>query len=81
MREKHEYKQAKELNLEVIKMAKTSHTNLKNGLPAFYTLLGMNALAQGKLGTEKSSSRALYKNVQGLRAKIGKHRPVSTSIH
>jgi len=44
----HKYDQAKQLELAVIKMANESIGDLRAGLPAFYSFLGMNALAQGK---------------------------------
>jgi hypothetical protein len=44
----HKYDQAKQLALVVIKMAHSNSNSLTDGLPAFYSFLGMNSLAQGK---------------------------------
>jgi tetratricopeptide (TPR) repeat protein len=48
-RTEHKYQQAKELELVVIKTANQSSTNLRAGLSAFYSFLGMNAFARGKV--------------------------------
>ena len=47
----HKYKQSKALELFVLDKARCSTSGLHKGLPAFYSLLGMNALAQS-LNTE-----------------------------
>jgi tetratricopeptide (TPR) repeat protein len=52
----HMYKQAKELEQVVVDIAKTNTGSLNAGFPAFYTFLGMNAMAQGK----KAESREAF---------------------
>lgn len=47
-RGKHQYDISNQIELVVINLANTSHSSLSAGLPAFYTFLGMNAMAQGK---------------------------------
>ncbi len=53
-RTKHQYDLSNQLELAVIKLANKSQSQLSAGLPAFYTLLGMNALAQGKNSDAKT---------------------------
>jgi hypothetical protein len=48
-RTQHKFLQAKELELEVIRLAKLGNGYLKAGLPAFYSFLGMNEFAQGDI--------------------------------
>jgi len=45
---KHAFKQVEKLELEAVKIARRSKSTLSTGLPAFYCLLGINALDQGK---------------------------------
>jgi uncharacterized protein YjgD (DUF1641 family) len=49
----HQYEQAKQLELAVIKIAKTNSQYLSAGLPAFYYFLSMNAYIQRKTAESK----------------------------
>jgi hypothetical protein len=46
-RTEHKYQQAKQLGMVVIKMAQSSSSTLRAGLPAFFSLLGINSCAEG----------------------------------
>jgi len=51
----HKYDRVKQLESVVIKTAETSRGSLKDGMPSFYALLGINALAKGRATEAKEN--------------------------
>ncbi len=71
-RGEHHYDLSNQLELAVIKLAKANSSDLNTGLPAFYTLLGMNAVAQGNSGDGKSYFAKAIKECRSVRSSNNK---------